>query len=115
MNERGCHMKDKERPYPREEQGKREGKKYKPHEQTRFQAGIVSRFSAGGLASPYSPEAHEPHSEKATSQDLAAADPWHVSSRPQTKRPGLWRSPLETGLLMSVPHYNPMLRLTEHI
>jgi len=34
VNERGCHMENDECSNPREEQNEREGKKYKPHEQT---------------------------------------------------------------------------------
>jgi hypothetical protein len=36
VNERGCHMEDDECPNPREEQNKREGKKYKSHLQSPF-------------------------------------------------------------------------------
>jgi hypothetical protein len=38
VDERSCHVEDDECPNPREEQNQREGKKYKPHEQTPLMA-----------------------------------------------------------------------------
>lgn len=42
MNERSCHV--EECPNPREEQNQREGKKYKPHEQTPLWPAMISLF-----------------------------------------------------------------------
>jgi hypothetical protein len=44
VNERSCHVEDDECPNPREEQNQREGKKYKPHEQTPLGLAIISLF-----------------------------------------------------------------------
>ena len=44
MDERSCHVEDDECPNPREEQNQREGKKYKPHEQTPLWPAIISLF-----------------------------------------------------------------------
>jgi hypothetical protein len=52
VNERGGHVEHDECPNPREEQKKRDGKKYKPHENP-FSSVIVSRFNPDSLARLY--------------------------------------------------------------
>jgi hypothetical protein len=44
VDERSCHVKDDEGPNPREEQNQREGKKYKPRQQTPLWPAIISLF-----------------------------------------------------------------------
>jgi hypothetical protein len=51
VNERGSHVEDDECPNPREEQNKREGKKYKPHRVSPSRSGIISRFLADSRVS----------------------------------------------------------------
>jgi hypothetical protein len=51
MNERGSYVEDDECPDPREEQNKRESKKYKPHGMSPSWSAIISRFLADTSAS----------------------------------------------------------------
>ena len=61
VNERGGHMEDDECPNPHEEQNKRDGKKYKSH-QNPFYSAIIARFSRDSLVRPHAREALGPHS-----------------------------------------------------
>jgi hypothetical protein len=61
MDECSCHVEDDECPNPREEQNQREGKKYKPHEQSPLWPAIIS-LSGESICSR-SPRGHIPVNE----------------------------------------------------